>query len=60
MAAIMTTGGHSERDVSMLSGQEILDAMSADELAAAERRLVRRIDLRMGILVLVFLCARSG
>ena len=44
-----------ERDAAAMSGEQMLDAMTADELSACERRLVRRIDLRMGVLVLVFL-----
>ena len=45
-----------KRDSSALSSAHLLDAMTADELAACERRLVRRIDMRMAILVVVMLC----
>jgi len=44
-----------KRDEPTLSPVDMLDKMTPDQLAACERRLVRRIDARMAVLLVVML-----
>lgn len=50
---------HDEPESAEALALATLNAMSLEGVADLERRLVRRIDAHMAILVLVFLCGRG-